>query len=248
MHHHAFFNDKSDVYRDSRPIYPKELLAFIAGLTQRRDAAWDCATGNGQAAIGLAAYFSVVYATDVSDNQIAHSLPHARVQYSVGGAESPAFADASLDLATVAQALHWFDYPRFWPAVTRVLKPDGVFAAWGGTTGSTSTRRSTRLSRLRLDRIVSYWAPQNRLLWDGYRDVDFRLVPIEAPSFELRMQWDLDQLFGYLHSWSATRRCMEQEGEDFFQSAYRSVLEVWGSAKQTRAVTMPLHLLVGRNV
>ena len=247
MHHHAFFNDKSDIYRDSRPIYPSELLAFIASLTARHDAAWDCAPGNGQAAIGLAAYYANVYATDVSENQIGHSLSHPNVHYSVGSAEDPSFADASLDLVTVAQALHWFDYSRFWPTVKRVLRPDGVFAAWGYDWFNVNPDIDKIVQVAVLDRIMSYWAPQNRLLWDGYRDVDFDMSPIEMPPFELRMQWSLDQLFGYIHSWSATRRCMEREGNSFFKSAYELLSEVWGDPRLAREGVMPLHLLAGRN-
>ena len=148
---------------------------------------------------------------------------------------------------TVAQALHWFDYSRFWPTVKRVLRPDGVFAAWGYDWFNVNPDIDKIVQVAVLDRIMSYWAPQNRLLWDGYRDVDFDMSPIEMPPFELRMQWSLDQLFGYIHSWSATRRCMEREGNSFFKSAYELLSEVWGDPRLAREVVMPLHLLAGRN-
>ncbi len=247
MHHHAYFNDKSDLYRDARPLYPPELFVYLAGLTNGHDAAWDCATGNGQAAVGLASHYARVHATDVSENQIAHALPHPNVHYAVGDAENPDIADASLDLVTVAQALHWFDYPRFWPAVKQRLKPGGVFAAWGYTWCNVTAEIDQCLQRSVLDPIQPFWAPQNRLLWDGYTDVGFKLETIQPPPFELRMHWNLDQLFAYLHSWSATRRCMETRGDAFFQAAYTAAIEVWGDPAQAREVVMPLHLLVGRS-
>lgn len=127
-----------------------------------RHTAWDCATGSGQAAVSLARHFERVHATDVSENQIAHALEHERVSYSVEEAENPRFADASIDLVTVAQALHWFDYKKFWPAVKRVLKPDGVFAAWGYDWFAVTPEIDGIVQSTILDHIAGYWMPQNR--------------------------------------------------------------------------------------
>lgn len=247
MHFHSFFNDKSDVYRAARPTYPEELLKFVAELAKSRDAAWDVATGNGQAAIGLAKHFAVVHATDVSENQIAHAIPHEKVVYAVKDAENPTFADASLDLVTVAQALHWFDYPKFWPSLKRVLKPGGAFAAWGYDWFKVSPEIDQLIEQHVLSKISTFWAPQNRILWEGYRAVEFPFERISTPQFELRMEWSLEHLFAYLHSWSATRRCMEREGDQFFLAAFNATQAAWGDPQQKRTVVMPLHLLAGYN-
>ena len=245
--HHAYFNDKSDIYRDSRPVYPPELIQYVASLARQHQLAWDCAAGNGQAAVGLARYFDAVMATDVSENQVAHALSHPKVAYSVGSAENPGFADDSLDLIVVAQALHWFDHEQFWPEVRRTLKSGGAFAAWGYDWFRICPQLDRVIETSILQPIRSFWAPQNRLLWDGYRDVKLDLQPIQVPEFTLTMDWDLDQLFGYIHSWSATRRCMEQQGDGFFKGAYGAARAAWGDAGTVRQVTMPIHLLAGRN-
>ncbi|TLM60395.1 MAG: methyltransferase domain-containing protein [Deltaproteobacteria bacterium] len=117
-------------YADFRPTYPRELFAWLATLTPRRDLAWDCAAGSGQASVDLAGYFAQVVATDASRAQIDAAVPHPRIDYRVAPAEASGLAAASVDLVTVAQALHWFDLPAFYAEVRRVLRPDGALAVW----------------------------------------------------------------------------------------------------------------------
>src|SRR6218665_1437189 len=128
---HNTFSLHSNQYAKARPRYPQALYEWIADHCPQRQAVWDCATGNGQAAVDLAEYFSAVYATDVSDEQIRNQLASAGVSYSVQPAERTSFAAGSFDLITVAQALHWFDYEQFWPEVRRVARPGAFFCAWG---------------------------------------------------------------------------------------------------------------------
>src|SRR5512145_799814 len=124
------FSEHSKQYAQYRPRYPNEIYAYLASLTPGHSLAWDCGTGNGQAAVGLADYFDKVHATDASAEQIALAYPHANVEYHVEPAEHVSLRDASADLVTVAVAIHWFNFDEFYREVRRVLKPDGVLAAW----------------------------------------------------------------------------------------------------------------------
>ncbi|NJN88139.1 MAG: class I SAM-dependent methyltransferase [Leptolyngbyaceae cyanobacterium SL_7_1] len=119
------FSDHAQNYAKYRPGYPTVLFDYLATLVERPEVAWDCATGNGQAALGLAAHFPTVYATDASAEQIAHAFPHERIHYRVASAESSGLANCSVDLVTVGLALHWFDRERFYQEVQRVVKPGG---------------------------------------------------------------------------------------------------------------------------
>ena len=47
-----------------------QLFTYLASLCPAHDLAWDCATGNGQAAVALAPHFEQVIATDASAQQI----------------------------------------------------------------------------------------------------------------------------------------------------------------------------------
>ena len=246
MHYDEFFNDKSEIYRTARPIYPDGLIKKLSSLAQQHGLAWDCATGNGQAAIGLSEYFDKVVATDVSENQIFNALKNDKISYYVEEAETPSLENNSVDLISVVQALHWFNYEKFWDTVDRVLKPGGVFIAWGYDWFQVDDAIDEAINKHILDSIESYWAPQNRILWEGYKDVGFPLARVEFEPYQLEMSWSLDQFFSYIHSWSATRRCMEKTGYDFFNKAYEEVQKIWGDKEAAKTVSMPLHILVGR--
>lgn len=125
------FAECSDAYATARPGYPADLFRWVATHCLRRDTAWDCATGNGQAAVGLAPFFAHVYATDISPEQLTHAMHRDNISYVVARAEQCAFQSASFDLVAVAQSLHWFEYERFWPEVVRVARPGAFFCAWG---------------------------------------------------------------------------------------------------------------------
>ncbi len=240
------FSDASDRYAAARPQYPRELYQFLASLVDQPDRVWDCGAGNGQAAVGLAEFFVEVYATDVSQQQIDHAIPHPKVIYSAQPAEVTQFPDQFFDAITVAQALHWFNYELFWPEVKRVLKVGGVFAAWGYDWPSVSPEVDQIINTEIRDVILPFWAPQICHLWAKYQDLEFPFTPIETPCFQIQLCWSLSDLLDYLSTWSATRQCIQSQGDGFFRSAQKHLAEVWGAEEQ-RAVTMNLHLRFGRN-
>src|SRR5262245_17105937 len=122
------FSKQAAGYAQFRPRYPQDLFEYLGSIAPSRQLAWDCATGNGQAAIGLASVFDRVIATDASEKQIANAQPHGTVEYRVAPAEKSGIGSETLDLIMVAQALHWFDLNRFYSEVSRVLKPEGILA------------------------------------------------------------------------------------------------------------------------
>src|SRR2546422_4348362 len=106
------FSGVAAAYAAFRPQYPAELFAALADAAPRRGTAWDCATGNGQAALGLAPHFERVIATDGSAAQLAAAQPHPRVRYLGALAEIAPLAAGCIDLVVTAQSLHWFDIAR----------------------------------------------------------------------------------------------------------------------------------------
>ena len=114
------FSRQSDIYAKYRPAYPQQLYDFIFQHVAGKQAAWDCATGNGQAAKELAKVFDKVYATDISQKQIENAVQQPNIFYSVQPAEQTNFPNNSFDLITVAQALHWFRFDDFYAEVKRV--------------------------------------------------------------------------------------------------------------------------------
>ncbi|WP_310481665.1 class I SAM-dependent methyltransferase [Chamaesiphon sp. VAR_48_metabat_403] len=241
------FSDKSDLYAAARPQYPKDLYEFLASCTSPRKRAWDCGAGNGQSSISLVEYFSEVYATDASEQQIANAIQKKCVFYSIQPGEKTRFANDYFDIVTVAQALHWFNLDRFWPEVTRVLRSGGIFAAWGYDWFSISPEIDDVIKESILDVIAPYWSPRAHLVWDGYRDVGFPFEPISVPPMTMKVLWNLSELLNYLRTWSATRQCVQQQGTEFFEIFSKRLLNVWGQAEERKEIIMNFHIIAGRN-
>ncbi|HJV07115.1 MAG TPA: class I SAM-dependent methyltransferase [Chromobacteriaceae bacterium] len=241
----ATFDLHSEQYARYRPHYPEALFAWLESLCPVKQWAWDCATGTGQTACRLGQSFARVDATDINPNQLAAAEPHPRVFYRECPAEQTPFDDEVFELVTVAQSLHWFDYPRFWPELERVLKPGGVFAAWGYDWFSV-TPEIDQAAKVYLSIVRPFWSSCSRLLWDGYREVGCHLPAVHPPQFVISMQWDLSQLLGYLRTWSATKLCMQSLGSGVLDDAQDQIMRAWGSPLLIRQVTMPLHVIAGR--
>src|SRR3712207_9015010 len=113
MHTNPFATEAAQ-YAHLRPTYPDELFDFLSTTVSSREVAWDCATGNGQAATHLARHFGQVIATDERGEMIAQAPPDPMITYRVAEAEDSGIEDHLLDLVTVAAAIHWFDLERFY--------------------------------------------------------------------------------------------------------------------------------------
>lgn len=239
--------DFADLYHKFRPRYPEALFEYLASLVSAHEMAWDCGTGNGQAALGLAHDFRIVIATDVSLPQVAAGARRdGRITYVVATAERPPLADGSVDLVTVALALHWFDLDRFYAEVHRVVRPGGLIACWMYHLQAVSPEIDAIVRRLYGEILGPYWLPQNRHVENAYADLPFPFDRIEAPAFKLEQRWDLDHLVGYLRTWSASRHYFNQTGRDPLELIWGDLASVWGKPESRREVVWPLHLLVGR--
>ena len=240
------FSRQAATYATARPRYPDALYQAIVAVTPGRSVAWDCATGNGQAAVDLARYFDRVIATDASAEQIAHASPMPNVEYRVASAEESGLPRAHTDLITVAQALHWFDHERFYEEVRRVSVPGGVFAAW--TYGACHAGDDVEaLIRDFEDGLLGpYWDPRRRWVDEGYRTIPFPFAEVPMPAFELRAQWSLSQLGGYLSSWSAVAKYRQAHGKDPVVPLLDRIVKHWGAPGATRDIVWPLSVRVGR--
>jgi ubiquinone/menaquinone biosynthesis C-methylase UbiE len=240
------FSGHADRYEAFRPTYPDALFAYLSSLGTLRELAWDCATGNGQAAVALAPYFTTIIATDASQKQIDHARPCANVQYRVAPADGVPLADASVDLVTVAQALHWFDLPRFYDEVRRVARPGGLIAVWCYQLHTITPEVDAIVERYYADIVGADWPPERRLVEEGYRTLAFPFDEVAPPPFQMVHRWPLDQILGYLGSWSATQRYQKRTGADPLDLIRGELALAWGDPENTRDVTWPLHLRIGR--
>jgi SAM-dependent methyltransferase len=202
--------------------------------------------GNGQASLGLAAYFERVVATDPSANQIEAAAAHPRIDYRVEPAERSTLAAGSASLVSVSQALHWFDLAAFHGEVRRVAKPGALLAisAYGNCSVSRAVDAVER--RLYAGTLGPDWPPERALVDAGYRDLPFPFEHVEAPTFATRADWNLAQFVAYLRSWSAAQRHARRTGSDAIAAAAPELAAAWGDPAQVRAVRWPFIVRVGR--
>ena len=241
------FSSAAPQYARHRPDYPADLFDYLAALAPDRRRAWDCATGSGQAAVGLARLFREVIATDASAQQISQARPDTRVRYRVAAAEDSGLEAGSVDLVTVAQALHWFDRPRFWREARRVLVRGGVIAVWCYDLMRTDEEVVAVIGHFYRDVVGPYWPPERVLTEKRYRTIDFPFAEETPPPFRMEKRWSLPDLVGYLGTWSAVRRYREALGQDPIGPVSEELARVWGPPDRPRRIFWDLALRVGRN-
>jgi hypothetical protein len=223
-----------------------ELYTWLASLTPSHDLAWDCGTGNGQAAIALAGEYDAVVATDASADQISHAFQHPHVTYRVALAEESGLADHSVDLITVATALHWFNHDAFYDEVRRVAKPDCIIAAWTLYLSRISDPVDPIIVRFNDDILGEYWSDRIQFPRNHYRTIPFPFAEIDAPEFQATAEWTLNDLLGFLESWSAVQKYRQMHGNDPIDLIRAELSDAWGDATQSREVRWPLYMRVGR--
>jgi SAM-dependent methyltransferase len=241
------FSGAAARYASHRPSYPSALFEWLASVAPDRGCAWDCGTGSGQAATRLADHFARVIATDPSVAQLAHAAQHPAVHYAAMTAEQAALATGSASLVTVAQALHWFDQPAFYAEARRALAPRGVLAVWSyGVLTLPDPTLDALVRRFHGETVGAYWPAERRLVDEGYEAIRLPFEPIGAPGFAMTAEWTLDQLDGYLSTWSAVQRARAATGTDPLPALIESMRPAWGRAGETRRVEWPLTLRLGR--
>jgi SAM-dependent methyltransferase len=239
------FSEQAAGYAKFRPRYPQELFDYLESIAPSRQLAWDCATGNGQAAVGLASVFDQVIASDASEKQIANAQSHDVVQYRVARAENSGIESETIDLIMVGQALHWFDLDRFYAEARRVLKADGVLAASAYNLLHIEPAVDAIVDRYYHEVVGPFWPPERELV-EQFANLSFPFHEIDAPQFEMTAQWNLDHLLGYLRTWSSTQRFIAAKGSDPLEQIMDELRGAWGKREQTRSVTWPLIVRIGR--
>lgn len=239
------FSRAARQYAAYRPTYPPALFAWLAEHAPSRASAWDCATGSGQAARGLAPHFDRVIATDASAEQIGQAETMAGLHYAVMRAEECAIRDGSMGLVTVAQALHWFSRPLFYAEVRRVLAPGGLLAVWRYGLATIDPVADAILQRFHGETLAPYWPAERAIVDAGYHTIGFPFRELTAPAFTMEARWTLAELAGYLATWSAVGRYRAAVGEDPLPAVVSGLARAWGPPGAARTVRWPLEVRAG---
>jgi SAM-dependent methyltransferase len=219
------------------------MFQYLADIAPGRNLAWDCATGNGQAAIELANFFDRVIATDASKSQIANTEPHQHVEYRIAPAEQSGLETGEFDIVMIAQALHWLNLNRFYPEVRRALKNNGVFAASAYNLLETEKPIKEIIRRYYYEIVGPYWPPERALI-ERFPEIPFPFAERKTPQFEIAAEWNLEHLVGYLRSWSSTQRFIAATNCNPLDQIVSDLQEAWGDPQRTRRIVWPLVLRV----
>ena len=240
------FSKQSDLYARYRPTYPKELYEYILSFVKEKNTAWDCATGNGQAAVVLADHFKKVIATDISDAQIDKAIKKDNIEYSVCPAESTPFGENTFDLVTVAQAYHWINWKDFKKEVTRVCKPGAIIAIWVYFRNMPGDKKVD-------DAIFSFYENVTRPYWDEARkyveekyatvEFDYDLLPVK--DFETTLNWQREDMLGYISSWSAIQKFIKVNGQSPMPIIEEEINKLWPEG-EVKKVSFPIYLKLGK--
>jgi ubiquinone/menaquinone biosynthesis C-methylase UbiE len=233
-------------YARARPGYPAELFAYLSSIVDRHLLAWDCATGNGQAALELVKHFERVIGTDISAEQIGHAVHHPRIAYRVAGANQSGIEKASVDLVAVASAIHWFDLNSFYREVERVVRPGGILAAWSYHVGDVKPPFDKVFNRFYREILAPYFPRGAKLVDDRYETITLPGQPLEVEDFEVRAAMNFDQMTAFIRSWSGTQAFLKERGEDPVDLIAGELRELWGSEQSIHAVRWPLFIKVSR--
>lgn len=238
------FSKDSHLYAKYRPTYPIDLFNFIFELGENKDLAWDCATGNGQVATQLAKEFKQVEATDLSASQLENALQLENINYSVQLAEKTDFNNSQFDLITVAQAIHWFDFDKFYAEVNRTLKPDGIIAVIGYGLLKVSAEIDEIINHFYENIIGPFWDEERKYIEENYQTIPFPFEEISTPSFQIELNWTAENLLNYLSTWSAVKHYEKAKNESPLKFIKNELKTRWG--KQKREVNFPVLLRAGK--
>lgn len=237
------FSQKASEYAQYRPVYPANLFAFILSHVKEKKLAWDCGTGNGQSAVILSNYFEKVFATDISHAQINSARQEINIEYAVEPAEKTSLADNSVDLITVAQALHWFNFEDFYAEVNRVAKPGAVIAVWTYTLLHISAEIDTIINEY-YKTLADFWDPERKYVDERYDSIPFPFTKIPSPDFKVEVQWSLEELSGYLNTWSAVQHFIKANSYDPVPAVINKIKPQWGNV-QKRHIFFPVYVKLG---
>lgn len=242
----TFDPSSAAIYSRVRPTYPPELYFWLSRQVKSTERVWDCGCGTGQASIDLAAYFTQVEATDISEAQIAKATPHRKINYSVQPAEKTNFPDQYFDAVCVAHSLHWFELEHFWGEVKRVLKPDGKVFIWGYNWVQFGGQLDEAISQHLLPLLKPFWPEKTVLLREQYRTVEFPFKVMDVPAFELNCQWTMNQAFAFMRSWSAAQIMMQKHGDTLISEAEKEIEYVWQDPLEKVSAKLPFFLYAGQ--
>lgn len=246
VNEHNEYSINPQKYLKVRPQYGEEMFKFLHKICPDNKLVWDCATGNGQAAHLLSDYFTTVHATDINPSQLDYAIQKENINYYVADECNAVLNDRSVDLITVATAIHWFDRKKFYKEVERVLKPDGILAIWGYTGKNVNPELDDVLHLIIKKHLMPYYSERIQLAFDGYDAIDFPYERIHTPSFKTQVDYTFHDLLDYILSWSSSQRYIQKNKVSPIPLFENLLKEAWGDINKHKTMTWDFITHIGK--
>jgi len=247
--------DKGKNYALYRPDYPQHLYNLVFDYTKKSrsefERALDIGCGTGQVTSKLCTTFKNVVGTDISEKQLEAAYKADNIEYIICPAEEIKQPSNSVDLITVAQALHWFKLDQFYKEVKRVLKPNGVLAVWVyGLVEVENKTANEVIKKLHWETVGDYWDFDRKWLCDLYPNYNMPLKDFEKHFLSINKSMTLADFVHYVDTWSALKVYREKnpDSEDPLIQFEKDLLIAYNSTPdKVLDLNFPVGLFLGRN-
>jgi len=209
-------------------MYPPELYDRIFEFVPQYKTAWDVATGNGQVAQVMATKFNRIIATDISVSQLKNSIKHPNIEYRLSSAEESGIEENTIDLVSVGQAAHWFDFERFCSEVERVCVDRGILAIWCYSLFESPAEINKLVRNLYDDILGSFWHPRRKLIDNRYIDLVAPFEVLTSENHSSTIERTPAELTGYIGTWSAVNKYIKETGQNPVSELYDKILKLVG--------------------
>lgn len=234
------FSGRVESYRRYRPGYPAEIVDLLRReCFLRSDASLaDVAAGTGLLTeIFLAAGFSVT-AIEPNDQMRAAceelESTYPKLRCIAGTAESTGLSAGSIDLVTVAQAMHWFDLERTRTEFARILRPGGWCAVLYNNRRLSGDVFHEAYEQFLLEHGIDYKAVKEQHVGRKRLAQFFAPSPMKCESLLNAQPLSLEALKGRVLSSSY----IPQPGDPRFPAMESALEKLFAEHAQNGAVTM----------
>lgn len=149
-------------------------------------------------------------------------------------------------MITVAQALHWFNFEKFYREVKRTLKANGIIAVFGYNLITINEKIDEVIRNFYENITGPYWDKERKFVDENYAHIPFPFEEIKAPQLKSEYEWELVHLIGYFNTWSAVQHFIAIENKNPVDQIIKPLEKLWGKAFK-RKVGFPIFMRIGRN-
>lgn len=230
------FSVHTEEYSRYRPKYPIEIYEFLNSVVLKHERAWDCATGNGQAAMGLVPYFDEVLASDISEEQLEKAEQNPKIIYFKAQAENCELESTSIDLIVAATAIHLLDLSTFSKEANRILRPGGTIAAWNYTRSFITPEIDRIVESLFMGTLEGYWDKDILAFFREEKNIELPFKSIAVPDIIMQHNWTFNEFVNYIFTWSASQAYLKKNNTNPAELIYDELLKAWGGNNIVRSI------------